>query len=318
MVAAVLLTACSSCGASGDSSASRDRARPDVVTAESPAVVAAESPAVVAVESPAVAAVVTSGSAAAAKPRDTSRLETRFDPPDGFARVAVVQGSFQAYLRDLELRTDRVQVLSYEQEELDSPSAAVAVLSVGTRDLQQCADSIMRLHAEWLWTEDRADDVGYHFVSGDLSRWKDWRKGERFRSRGSSLERVNGAKADDSHEAFERYLFHVFAYAATRSMAMDSDPVAIGDARAGDFFVQAGSPGHAVLILDIAEHADGRKVALLGQGYMPAQEFHVIHADGPAAIADVWFVLPADADGIVDTPSWKPFTASDLRRFFAR
>jgi hypothetical protein len=248
--------------------------------------------------------------------RDMSRLESRFDPPDGFARVSVDPGSYQAYLRELDLRTDRTTVLSYDGSELDSPSAAVAVLDVGNRDLQQCADSIMRLHAEWLWSVERADDVAYHFVSGDLSAWKDWRAGQRFRIRGNTVTATHGAEPDDSYQNFRRYLTHVFAFAATRSMPLDSIEIDIGDARAGDFLLRPGSPGHTVLLLDVAVHPDGRRAALIGQGFMPAQEFHVVTSE--VALDGVWFVLPTTADGTIDTPSWEAFDATDLRRFDTR
>lgn len=248
-------------------------------------------------------------------PAARSRLATRFVPPSGFARVPVESGSFAGYLRELELRTDRDYVLTHAGDRVDSASAAVATLGIGTRDLQQCADSIMRLHAEWSWATGRADEVAYHFVSGDVSRWKDWREGERFRIRGSAVDRVRTARPDDSHDNFERYLFHVFAYAGTASMARDSSAVPIHAARPGDFFVQPGSPGHAVVILDLAEHPDGRRVALLGQGFMPAQDFHVIAGSGEAVLARVWFTLPTDEHGIVATPSWRPFAARHLRRF---
>lgn len=46
-----------------------------------------------------------------------------------------------------------------------------------------------------------------------------------------------------------------------------------------------GSPGHVVLVLDICEDEAGKRAFLLGQGYMPAQEFHVLknlaHEDDP-------------------------------------
>ena len=69
-----------------------------------------------------------------------------------------------------------------------------------------------------------------------------------------------------------------------------------------------GGPGHAVVVLDVAADGRGGRVALLGQGFMPAQEAHVL---APAA-GEVWFDLDVDA---VDTPFWpEPFPWSALRR----
>jgi hypothetical protein len=64
-----------------------------------------------------------------------------------------------------------------------------------------------------------------------------------------------------------------------------------------------------VLVLDVAVAADGRKVALLGQGYMPAQNFQVLRP-GPQAI---WFAIDP-ASPALSTPFWRPFPWSTLRR----
>lgn len=41
------------------------------------------------------------------------------------------------------------------------------------------------------------------------------------------------------------------------------------------------------MILDICENADGKKAFLLGQGYMSAQEFHVLK--NPLHEGDPWY-----------------------------
>jgi hypothetical protein len=64
-----------------------------------------------------------------------------------------------------------------------------------------------------------------------------------------------------------------------------------------------------VLVLDVAANPEGRRVALLGQGFMPAQDFHVLSPGGDDA---PWFPLDGDT---VATPFWKPFPWSSLRRF---
>ena len=41
----------------------------------------------------------------------------------------------------------------------------------------------------------------------------------------------------------------------------------------GDVLIQGGSPGHAVIVVDMAENpATGEKLYLLAQSYMPAQD----------------------------------------------
>ncbi|MFN7146484.1 MAG: DUF4846 domain-containing protein, partial [Myxococcota bacterium] len=76
-------------------------------------------------------------------------------------------------------------------------------------------------------------------------------------------------------------------------------------ARPGDIVVQPGSPGHAVVLLDVATRGD-RAWVLVGQGYMPAMDFHVL--DGPVA---GWF--PVEGDWLPSAPIPVPW--SGLRRW---
>lgn len=243
-------------------------------------------------------------------------LEARFAPPPGYTRVAVADASFAAFLRALPLRTDRKTVLSHAGQRLSSPSAAVVAMDVGERNLQQCADSIIRLHAEYLWASNRQANLAYHFTSGDETRWEAWRNGERFKVKGSKVERVRTGRVDNSRAQFRRWLDTVFMYAGTRSLRLDSRAISPRDIQPGDFFVAPGSPGHAVIVLDIAVDAADRRVALLGQGFMPAQELHVIQARGARVLDQVWFMLP-DEGQTLQTPSWQAFTSEQIRRFNA-
>ena len=241
-------------------------------------------------------------------------LSDRFAPPSGFQRVPETAGSFAAWLRGLPLRTDRTKVLAFDGKPLRRPSAAVVFMDTGDHDLMQCADSIIRLHAEFLWARDRAAEAGYRFTSGDLSRWSDWREGERFKIRGNKVERSYGSPRANDHASFRRWLDLVFTYAGTASLARDADTVPVTEElRAGDFFVAPGFPGHAVIVLDIAQDPSGRKVALLAQGFMPAEEVHVLRSS--VAIDGYWFPLPRVAGEVLDTPSWAAFPRSAARRF---
>ena len=243
----------------------------------------------------------------------TTPLEARFPTPAGAVRVPVTEGSFAAWLRVLPLRADRDDVRSYQGDPLRRPAAAVAALDVGRGDLQQCADSAIRLHAEWLWASGRSRDAAYHFTSGDRSAWIDWQGGERFAIKGSRVDRLQGDPRPSDWGAYRGWLQYVFRFAGTRSLRFDTDAVPSDAAiEAGDVFVDPGSPGHAVVVLDVATDGE-RRLALLGQGFMPAEDFHVLR--DRAAVDGLWFVLPEGAEDRLDTPSWSPFARDTARRF---
>jgi hypothetical protein len=238
-------------------------------------------------------------------------LEAAIAPPPGFTRVAVEPGSFSAWLRGLPLRPAGTPVRDFQGGEIlagDDPLlAAVVELDVGTADLQQCADSIIRLHAEWLWSQGRKDRIAYRFTSGHLARWTGYAAGERAEVSGSKVSWARTGPEDRSRTAFRAYLELVFTYAGTISLVEGKNRPSREDVQPGDFFVEGGRPGHAILVVDVAVNEAGERVALLGQGSIPAQDFHIFTPGqgGP------WFSL--DGEELV-TPFWTPFPWSALRR----
>ena len=244
------------------------------------------------------------------------RLDGRFRaPPAGFTRVSAPPGSFAAFLRTLPLRPEGSPVVDYRGNRLYDDGrhpniVAVADLDVGDKDLQHCADAIIRLHAEWRYG--RGDrDLTYRAVSGQPLSYQGWVAGDRPVVVGKDLviRRAASARKDD-HAGLRRWLDDVFAWAGTASLEREGKRVSsLSEVVAGDFFVMSGAPfGHAVLVLDVAKAEDGRSALLLGQSYMPAQTFQVLAHEGSA-----WFIVnPGDAS--VTTPFWRPFPASTLRR----
>lgn len=239
-------------------------------------------------------------------------LEDVFSPPEGYTRIPLKENSFGAWLRRLPLRAPKTEVRSHEGaliREADDPYiAAVAELNIGTKDLQQCADSIIRLHAEWLWSQGRADEAAYNFTSGDLASWKEYSAGQRASVSGKKVSWAKTAKQNSSYQNYQSYLKLVFTYAGTISLEVHEEKISKEDLLPGDFFVTGGSPGHTVIVLDVAQNSKGERVALIGQGFMPAQDFQVLSPGegGP------WFSLEKES---IETPFWKPFPWKSLRRF---
>lgn len=214
-------------------------------------------------------------------------LEQRFLTPEGYTRVPKEMGSFQGFLRRYELKPDGSPVLLYDGSEKRNQTAHAAVFSmpVFDRDLQQCADSVMRIYAEYFWKMGDYDAIAFHLTNGFLMDYPTWKSGKRLAVDGNTTSWVSKAGQDDSHEAFLSYLKTVMIYAGTLSLNEESSPVALSDIQAGDMFIKGGSPGHCVMVADVAADRAGNRCFLLAQGYMPAQDFQILknplHEDDP-------------------------------------
>lgn len=248
-------------------------------------------------------------------PEPTEPLSSRFAPPRGFERVAVAPGSFGAWLRGLPLAPEGHAVLTYRGDVLLPPDheniAAVVAIDIGTADLQQCADSVIRLHAEWRWSLGARDQT-YRAASGAMMPFARWMRGERPVEEGNAIRWKAIGKPDPpggDHLSFRKYLDSVFTWANTGALALYAKKATIDEARPGDFVVLPGSPGHAVLVLDMAVSPEGKRAALLGQGFMPAQSFQVLRPEK----GRVWFDIDAGSPGL-KTPFWPIFPWDSLRR----
>jgi len=220
--------------------------------------------------------------AAAVPQADT--LEARIPPPPGFQRVPVAPDGWAAWLRGLPLKPAGAPVLLYTGAPKWRQDVHVAVIDidVGNRDLQQCADAIMRLRGEWLFAAGRIRDIGFNYTDGKR--------------------RAFAARRKTDYASFRKYMTLVFAYAGTYSLEHELKPVPLKDIAIGDVFIKGGFPGHAVLVADMAESKQtGEKRFLLIQSYMPAQEMHVLK--NPATPdGSPWY--PAAFTGPLVTPEW--------------
>ncbi len=145
---------------------------------------------------------------------------------------------------------------------------------VGKADLQQCADALMRIRAEYLFGQKRYSEIGFHFVSGQYYSWDDYCNGLKIFPAGNNVKFVQGSSCSSTHENLRKYLDVVYTYASTISLAKELKKT--NDFAIGTVIIHPGSPGHCFIITDEATDASGKKVFKLVEGYSPAQSIYVL------------------------------------------
>lgn len=213
--------------------------------------------------------------------------ETRILTPDGYTRVQAESDSLLHFMRNMEVLPNGNPIVTYTGEELHSNCAAVYTLDIGAHNLQQCADSVIRVYSEYFWSQEEYDRIAFHLTNGELMQYTDWRGGSRLVAAGSFTKQLKLRGEDDSYECFRAYLECVMNYAGTKSLHEESETIPLAELRPGDLLLIPGAPGHVILTVDMAENADGEKCYLFAQGFMPAQSFHILEND--AHPEDPWF-----------------------------
>lgn len=221
--------------------------------------------------------------------------------PQNFKRVYAEAGSFPYWLRHIKLKKDKTVYL-YNGQKKRNQQAQYAVLdiSIGKRDLQQCADAVLRLYAEWRHSKKQYAKIVFLATDGTAMDYAAWRQGYRYVLKLQKLQKVKATGISDSRAAFDAYLQTVFSFAGTLSLPKQLTPVTEAhDIRAGDVFVQGGAPGHAVIVMDLAINAAGERRFLLAQSYMPAQSIHILKNPGSNS---PWYTNPLKNELV--TPEW--------------
>ena len=211
--------------------------------------------------------------------------------PTGYERNECPAASFALWLRNVPLKKSRT-VYTFDGTPKRNQGAQYAVIDmpVGTQDLQQCADAVMRLRAEFLY--DRKDFQHIAFCDNNNNEYRYYPPYTRAR--------------------FETFLLRVFGMCGSASLSKQLRvPVAVKDIAAGDVFIHGGFPGHAIIVMGIAVNKEGKKIYLLAQSYMPAQDIHVLINPSNPSISP-WYAVNDDA--IIQTPEYA-FSKNELRRW---
>ena len=219
----------------------------------------------------------------------------RYPTMDSFYRKNYDSTSFEFYLQHLKLKKlgEKVRLFNGDIKENYGVYSSVIDMKISSKDLQQCADAVMRLRAEYLYKIKKYDQIKFLF-NGDKKYH-------------SYLDYVKG---DYTYLTFLKYMDYIFTYANTASLHQQLKPVNINQIQIGDVFVKKGNPfGHAVIVVDLIVNSKGDKKFMLAQSYMPAQETQILL--NPST-QNVWYDIPLNTQLI--TPEWT-FSIDDLRRW---
>ena len=211
--------------------------------------------------------------------------------PAGYFRIKSDPGSFANWLQGFTLKDDKT-VFYFDGSQKPNQSAQFAVLNLttGKKDLQQCADAIMRLRAEFLYSQKRYSEISFSDNNNKAYTLED--------NAGRSF--------------FDKYLENIFTRCGTLSLEKQLRKVDNWAALLpGDVFIKGGSPGHAALIIDVASNKEGKKIFLIANGYMPAQDMHIVINPRNADLSP-WFAV--DSSFFIQLPEWI-FTANQLRKW---
>lgn len=241
-------------------------------------------------------------------------LEERYNPPSDFVRVKVQEDSFGDFLREMGLKPYGEKVLYYNGQTKPSEGVydSVVDVQIGDRDLHQCADAIMLLRAEYLYAKEKYRQISFHFSNGFKAEYQKWMDGYKIHIEGNDFSWSKQSSFNNDYESFRKYMNFVFAYAGTATLEKELNAVSLEEMVIGDVFIKGGSPGHAVIVVDMAENTlTGEKAFILAQSYMPAQQTQILINPDNENISP-WYIVDTNND--LRTPEWK-FRANELKRF---
>ena len=244
-----------------------------------------------------------------------ANIRDRFVLPSSYKRIEYPADGFQNFLRNFPLKKYGTHVklfdgsLKYRQDVYCS----VLDIDTGKKDLQQCADAVMRLRAEYLYKTGQFEKIHFNFSNGFRADYIKWKLGYRIRIRSNRAAWVKTAEPDSSRKSFREYLDMVFMYAGSASLERELVKVSLKNVSPGDVLIQGGSPGHALIVMDAAEDIKtGKRIFILAQSYMPAQDIHIVVNPENENLSP-WYEADASVEQII-TPEWN-FTIDDIMRF---
>ena len=217
--------------------------------------------------------------------------------PEGYTRKTYAKNSFQYYIQNYSLKPFGTKVINYDGSEYFYQQGHIGILElpVPSNGLQQCADALIRLRAEYLWNTNQKNKIGFEFTSGHYCSWQKYAQGYRPKIKENKVSFHKTAKANASKANFYKYLNLIFTYSGTLSLYNELPKVkSIDKLEVGDMLVYPGTPGHIVMLIDKIEDSKGAILFLLAQGNTPAQSVHMLKNPMDTSLSP-WYTLEIGA-----------------------
>ncbi|MBP7652117.1 DUF4846 domain-containing protein [Candidatus Dependentiae bacterium] len=236
--------------------------------------------------------------------------------PKGYKRLNYDLNSYEYWLssRPLKKTGSKVYLFNGKLKNNQNVHYAVIDIDVGNKNLQQCADAVIRLRSEYLYSQNLYEKISFGFVNGFKAEYSKWRRGYSIKVNNNKCCWIPVNQNQSDYTGFRKYLDIVFSYANSFSLQKEMSGITkISDINIGDVFIQGGFPGHAVIVVDLAVNTsnDFDKIFLLAQSYMPAQDIHILKNITDENLTP-WYNVNFQNELI--TPEWT-FYKNDLYRF---
>lgn len=210
--------------------------------------------------------------------------------PPGYRRIQTNSGDFTNWLRSIQVKKDHTVYL-YNGQKKQNQDAQFCVLNIptGNKDLQQCADAVMKMRAMYLYEQGRFDKICFYDNEGSSYMFTE----------------------PYSRQHLDKFLEKVFGMCGTASLARQLHTTTLQQMKPGDVLIRGGFPGHAAMVMDMAENDEGEKLFLLAQSYMPAQDIHILKNPSSEELSP-WY--PLTEEGGIFTPEYN-FSSNELKKW---
>jgi len=237
--------------------------------------------------------------------------------PDGFFRPPFPTESYQTYLQSIAIKTADAKVMKFNgYEKKFICYVAVVEEELMDEDIMHGEHYAQKLRAQYLYNHSKYELIRFSYDDNRSISYQEWMDGMRFVWQDSIfvLDSISAPASGDI--VFKKFMKELYSNSTSLGLNSDTYVLPIDQLSIGDVFIQPQdlySPGHAVLILDMAvDPLTGEKLVLLGQGYTPAQNMHILANPFDEDISP-WYRVKED-EPFFATAQWT-FRMKHLRRF---